>query len=357
VERKQIIAVAMSGGVDSSVTAGILAQQGYKIIGVHLDLWSGFLEEKGEKKRRARAAEIIERIAQKFNFPFEIIDAKDKFKESIVKYFIDEIKHGITPNPCVLCNKNIKFGFLFNNVKKFGITKIATGHYARRLLLKNGEVILRKGIDEKKDQSYYLCLLSQEQLHIAMFPIGNKYKKEIIEQAVKWGLETKKNKESQDLCFLAGHDYREFIKRYAPGSQKIGDIVDKEGRIIGSHIGIGFYTIGQRKGLGISSNKALFVIRKDILKNQLIVGEEGDLGKNKFEVTRVNWITKGEHLNPFYANIKIRYQAKLVKAKIIPVGENEVLVHLSKPLRDITPGQFAVFYHKDNVLGGGSIKI
>jgi len=356
-KRKEFIAVAMSGGIDSAVAAGILAQQGNRIIGVYLDLWKGSGEKEENNNQKEIAIENIKTIAEMFNFPFKVIQAKTKFKESIVKYFINAISQGITPNPCVLCNKIMKFDFLFKKVQKLGVTKIATGHYVRKAILKSGRFSLRKGADKNKDQSYYLCLLSQEQLRIAMFPLSNKQKPEVLNQAKQFGLNIKEIKESQDLCFLEGKDYREFIKKYAPYILKRGDIVNEEGKIIGSHEGLGLYTIGQRKGIGVYSTRPIYVIKKDVLKNRLIVSKNIHLGRNNFEVKDINWITRKKGKKPFYADVKIRYRAKPVRATIKPITENSVFVRLDKQLRDITPGQFAVFYHKDIVLGGGIIKI
>lgn len=353
---KNNIAVAMSGGVDSTMAAVMLAEHGYQIIGVYLNLWKAFKDQKLQNKIKKH----LDRISKHLGFDIIILNAESEFKEHVINYFNSALQRNLTPNPCIICNRQIKFGFLMQRMHQHGFEFIATGHYVKKRENKNGLSVLYKAKDRSKDQSYYLCWLQQSQLQRSIFPLGDAIKKDVIQKIRDLNLEFENQKESQDLCFLSDNDYRKYIQKYIPTAIRKGEIYNTNDRCIGTHQGLAFYTIGQRKGIGISSNKPLYVIDKIPEKNRLIVGELSELGRKKFFVEKMNWICKTYQHFPKIVSVKIRYRAKPVKALIEKSSTNLdsiIKVRLFKKLRDITPGQFAVFYHKDIVLGGGIIKI
>lgn len=351
------VVVAMSGGVDSSVAAALLKQQGYEVIGLMLRLWSESGKEDSNRCCTPDAMALARRVAEKLEIPFYVIDAKQIFKETVVQYFIDGYARGETPNPCLVCNRQIRWRYLLDHALALGANYMATGHYARVTENEKGEKQLLRAVDKTKDQSYVLHVLDQEQLNKALFPIGDYPKPEIRKMAEAFGLPTASRKDSQDLCFLAGDDYRSFLMRNATELFSQGEIVSTSGKVVGKHNGLANYTIGQRKGLNVASSIPLYVIRKDIAKNTLIVGEQEHLGLRDLVAHDVNWVSGEEIIGSFPAEVKTRYTAKESPAVVTPVNNGrEVRVHFESPQRDITAGQAAVFYQGDVMIGGGIIQ-
>ncbi|MGV8027371.1 MAG: tRNA 2-thiouridine(34) synthase MnmA [Anaerolineaceae bacterium] len=355
VSKKKVI-LGVSGGIDSSTSAFWLLKNGYEVEGVYFDLWKAFSDDEVVKKAVQENYKKLDQLSKKLQFPIQIIDRKDAFKNSIVKYFINAMKDGLTPNPCVLCNKQFKFKILFELLKEMDADSIATGHYARIRLKKDGKVNLLKGLDASKDQSYYLTLLDQETLQKVIFPLGESKKtdiKKIYKQDINPDADLL---ESQDLCFLTGHDPYSFMEKYAPESLQSGEIVNTDGMFLGEHAGLAFYTIGQRKRLQISAKEAYFVVEKSTRNNRLIVGFKEELGRDSFYAKNVNWISGEPRQKEKQYAVKIRYRSQPVMATVKPAGDSDILeIKLKKRLRDITPGQFAVFYHQDAVIAGGEI--
>jgi tRNA-specific 2-thiouridylase len=357
------VVIAMSGGVDSSVAAALLKQQGYDVVGMMLRLWSEPGKENSNRCCTPDAMALARLVAARLDIPFYAIDAKEIFHSTVVKYFLEGYGQGMTPNPCLVCNRIIRWKFLLDHALAIGADFLATGHYARLTTKSirtsentlNDQFLLSKAVDRTKDQSYVLHVLNQEQLKRAKFPLGDYKKVEIRNLANQFGLPTASRADSQDLCFLAGEDYREFIIRNSPESHKPGDIVNKDGKLLGKHQGLSFYTIGQRKGLGLSSLEPLYVLSKKVENNILIVGPEKGLGQSDLIVKDANWISGKPPDNVFRAEVKVRYTARQAWAEISPIKGGEVLVRFDEPQRDITAGQAAVFYNGDIVLGGGPI--
>lgn len=348
----------MSGGVDSSVAAALLVEHGYEVVGMMMRLWSD--EAMGGESHNAcctpEQMDDARRIADKLGIPFYVLDTKDVFRSTVVQFFIDTHRDGFTPNPCIECNRHIRFDWLLKNAIALDADYLATGHYARIHQAENGEFLLRKGIDEKKDQSYVLSVMGQEQLSQTLFPVGEFPKTEVRELAAKFGLPTASKKDSQDLCFLGGNDYRSFLELHAPEVMQPGPIVFKNGDVVGEHNGLANYTIGQRKGLGVTYHEPLYVIAMNRYKNALIVGVKADLGQDELTANRVNWVSDHAPDVRFRATVKIRYKARPVPAWVEPIGEDRVHIKFDEPLRDIAPGQGAVIYDGDICLGGGSIE-
>ena len=349
------VVVAMSGGVDSSVAAALLKQQGYDVTGMMLRLWSEPGKEESNRCCTPDAMAQARRVAAKLDIPFYVIDAKDIFKETVVQYFLDGYARGETPNPCLICNRQIRWTFLLDHALALGAEYMATGHYVRRQVADDGCVELLRAVDRSKDQSYVLHVLTQDKLKHALFPVGDYPKPEIRAIAESFGLSTASRKDSQDLCFLAGEDYRNFIQRNAAEMLKPGEIVTPDGKVIGHHNGLANYTIGQRKGLGVASPVPLFVITKQAVGNTLIVGTQEELGFTELTARDVNWTSGETPHEPFRADVKIRYSAKEVEALVSPLGGEQVSVKFDAPVRDVTAGQAAVFYQGDVMLGGGVI--
>ncbi|MBE0684384.1 MAG: tRNA 2-thiouridine(34) synthase MnmA [Anaerolineaceae bacterium] len=355
-EKKPTILVAVSGGVDSSVVAAMLAEQGYPIIGVMLHLWSEAGKECENKCCTPQSMEEARKSAQTIGYPFHVIDAAEIFRKQIVQYFLDEYGKGKTPNPCVVCNKDIKWGLLFDKLDEFGADYLATGHYVRLEKEKDSKVKVLKAKDTLKDQSYVMCMLQQEQLQKTMFPLGNMLKTEVRELARKYDLPMAEKKDSQDLCFVSDDSYRDFLLRNAPDIAQPGDIMDRHGNKVGQHQGLAFYTIGQRKGIRIAAPEPLYVLEKNATENILVVGSSDDLNQKKVMVKDVNWISGEIPLSRFEADVKIRYKADYQRSEITPQDQAKVIIEFDKPVRDATPGQYAVFYEDDELLGGGEIE-
>jgi tRNA-specific 2-thiouridylase len=347
------VVVAMSGGVDSSVAAALLKEQGYEVIGMMLRLWSEPGKENSNRCCTPDSMAQARRVAARLDIPFYVVDAKDVFRDTVVQYFLDGYERGETPNPCLVCNRQIRWTFLLNHAMALGADKMATGHYVR--LQEEGDYRLLRAVDRNKDQSYVLHVLTQEKLARALFPIGDYPKPEIRQIAEKYSLPTASRKDSQDLCFLAGEDYRSFLQRNAAGMLKPGRIVTRQGQPLGEHNGLANYTIGQRKGLGIASPVPLYVLGKNAITNTLVVGTQEELGSYELLARDVKWMSGVAPDLPFRAEVKIRYTAKEAWAWVTPMQGNQVKVLFDAPQRDITAGQAAVFYQDELMIGGGII--
>ena len=350
------VVVAMSGGVDSSVAAALLKQRGFEVAGMMLRLWSEPGKEDSNRCCTPDSMAVAKRVAARLDIPFYVVDAKDVFRRTVVEYFLKGYAAGRTPNPCLVCNRQIRWEFLLEHALALGAEFMATGHYARTARDKDGRIVLMKAVDPAKDQSYVLHVLTQDKLARAMFPVGEYPKSEIRRLATEFNLAAASRHDSQDLCFLAGEDYRNFIERNSPEILVPGDITDTSGKILGRHTGLSRYTIGQRKGLGVSSPVPLYVISKDAVQNTLVVGTADELGTRELLVGEINWPGGESVTSAFRAEVKSRYTAKAAAAEVQPQGGGkEARIVYDNPQRDITPGQAAVFYNGDVVLGGGII--
>jgi tRNA-specific 2-thiouridylase len=350
------VVVAMSGGVDSSVAVALLVEQGYEVIGMMLRLWS---EPGCEDQNRCCTPDAMERarrVAAQLDIPFYAVDAKIPFREIVVQYFLDGYTEGITPNPCLMCNRHIRWEFLLNQALSSGADYMATGHYARLLHEPGQPVRLLRGVDTRKDQSYVLSVLNQQQLARTLLPVGGYTKPEIRQIAERFKLPAARVKDSQDLCFLAGGDYAGFLQRHAPQSLKPGPIKTSEGEVLGEHRGLAFYTIGQRKGLGIAAPEPRYVLDKDVSSNTLVVGRANELGRDTLMAGAVNWLSGEQPVEPLCGEIKIRYTSGFTPGLVTPLDETHFSVKFDRPVRDITPGQAAVVFVGDEVIASGIIE-
>jgi len=348
----------MSGGVDSSTTAWFLKEKGYEVIGATMCI--GMVDKTREGPARCCGLSDIEdarRVALQLEIPFYVIHLREEFEKEVIQYFCLEYVKGKTPNPCILCNEKVKFGSFLEKTLELGADFFATGHYARLDFdERSGRYLLRKGVDRRKDQSYVLFSLTQDQLRHTLFPLGELRKDEVREKAFQWGLRVHDKPESQEVCFIQETSYHPFLLERVKESVKPGSILDKDGNILGRHKGIPFYTIGQRRGLRLAKGKPLYVIKIDREKNVIVVGGEEEVRSDTFLVDSVNWIVSPEMI-PFHnAHVKIRYNHPGSEASISPKGEGEWEVKFKTPQKAITPGQAAVFYDGETVLGGGWIK-
>jgi tRNA-specific 2-thiouridylase len=352
------VVVAMSGGVDSSVAAALLVEQGYNCIGVMMRLWAEVGEGEGSSNKCCSLESVHDarRMADALGIPFYLINVEQPFKQQVVDFFIDGYSRGVTPNPCIECNRHIRFDYLLNYARRLGADFLATGHYARLRRGPGGEVHLLKGVDEAKDQSYVLSVLGQAELNDVLFPVGDYPKPEVRRIAAARGLPIASKHDSMDLCFIFDDDYRRFLRDWAAEAMRPGPIVDRRGRVYGEHAGLPGYTIGQRKGLGIAGTaEPLFVLELDYRTNQLVVGSAAELGRDRLTAERVNWTLDVAPPAGVRVGCKIRYKAQAAACTIFPQAEGRVEVRFDEPLRDITPGQGAVFYDGDLCLGGGVI--
>jgi tRNA-specific 2-thiouridylase len=355
--KKETVVVAMSGGVDSSVSAALLVKQGYEVTGMMMRLWSEPGQATQRDNRCCTRDQMMDAhlVAKKLGIPFRIIDVTETFKRTIVDFFVEGYRQGITPNPCLECNREIRFTFLLNQALATGAKYLATGHYARITHAEDGTFELRKGIDPNKDQSYVLSVLDQHQLSHAMFPVGEITKTQVREVARRYGLRVANKSDSQDLCFVADGNYRRFMRDVAPDAFHSGPIVTRSGQVLGDHDGLPNYTIGQRKGLGIASPEPLYVVAKDVQTNTLVVAGREDPGSSCFEVRQMHWVAGSAPSGSSPIDVKIRYKAIPVRALIERVDSDTAHIRLEEPLHDITPGQGAVIYRGDLVLGSGII--
>ena len=364
------IAVAMSGGVDSSAAAALLKEQGHELVGFTMQLWNQrrgvSVDENGDPlpSRCCSLDDVYDarRVAESLGFPFYVLNLEREFDESVVEPFVQSYLSGETPIPCVACNSRLKFASLDKMAISLGCEKVATGHYARvEYDEANNRYRLFRGRNHWKDQSYFLWELTQEQLSHAYFPLGEMQKEEVRDIAREAKLYTAEKQESQEICFVPDGKYSEFIDRYldhegrSAETPQGGDIVNKAGDKIGTHTGIHRYTVGQRRGLGISNEKPLYVTQIERLKNQIIVGEEGELDSLEFVAKGVNWVAFDEPTEPVRANVKVRYRHEPAPATINALPDNRARIVFDEPQRAITPGQATIFYNGDEVVGGGWI--
>jgi tRNA-uridine 2-sulfurtransferase len=345
----------MSGGVDSSATAALLLEQGYDVVGITLKLWPQDCVNRAEDKCCGPQAVTDARaVCHKLGIPYYLIDEAAEFQKHVIQYFADEYKAGRTPNPCVMCNQNLKFGRLIDRANQLGAEFIATGHFARTER-KSDRVLLKRGKDLRKDQSYFLFSLRQDQLARAMFPLGEKTKSDTREVARHCNLKTADKEESMEICFVPDNNYGGFLQQAGLAQKHRGEIVDTHGQVLGHHDGIEFYTVGQRKGLGLSSPKPVYVIALDPENNRVVVGDDSLLDRDEFTVERCNWIPFDAPPTAIEVTAKIRYNHPGTPATVTPLDGGKTKVKLRTPQRAITPGQAAVFYQDDLVVGGGWI--
>ncbi|MGC2627056.1 MAG: tRNA 2-thiouridine(34) synthase MnmA [Candidatus Udaeobacter sp.] len=381
---KQRVLLGMSGGVDSSVAGYLLREQGYDVIGVTMKVWPQDCISRAEDKCCGPQAVADARgVAHALGIPHYVVDEADQFERVVIDYFASEYQAGRTPNPCVMCNEKLKFGNLWSKAAALGCDYIATGHYAiiNKVEEKRGEgaastyAILRKGIDPRKDQSYFLFSLRQPQLRRALTPLGKMTKPQIREIAHSLGLKVAEKIDSQEICFVPGNDYKEFLRSHLGENEfHRGEIYDVDGNFVAEHGGIELFTIGQRKGLPGGSLRPRYVVDLDPVTNRVVVGDADDLVCDEFEIDRVNWHpvagggdpssvidTQGGGVNApgysqaFEATVKIRYSHPGTLATVMPLEGDRAHVRLHDPQRAVTPGQAAVIYDGDVVLGGGWI--
>jgi tRNA-specific 2-thiouridylase len=338
------VAVAMSGGVDSTVAAALLKEAGHDVTGVTMKITDN-----------SHAETDAATMANRLGIPHHIIDLRDIFMIKIITYFCGEYRRGRTPNPCILCNKYIKFGALWEEAEKLGAVMLATGHYARIEKDNHGRYTLKKGRDKNKDQSYFLCQLTQEQLSRTMFPIGNLTKEEVRKIAAELGLPSISRPESQEICFIPDNDHASFVSKYTTKAITPGPIRDEAGRTLGQHRGIASYTVGQRKGLGIAATEPLYVTAIESERNTVIVGTKEQTYGTELIADNLNWIAITAPEHPIKVKTKIRYRHTATEATVMPQGDGTVRVKFAEPQMAITPGQAIVFYDGDKVLGGGTI--
>ena len=350
------VVVALSGGVDSAVAAALLVEQGYEVIGVMLRQWiqRGPDVSPDDVCCTPGAAARARRVADHLDIPFHLINAEAPFKIQVVDYVIAEYGAGRTPNPCIPCNRTIRFGLLMDRARALGAEFLSTGHYARVRSV-GGHYQLLRGRDSRKDQSYFLHALDQEQLAHVLFPLGVVTKEQVRAIARQRDLPVAEQPESQDMCFLAGGDYRRFLARQAPHLFRPGPIRDTSGRVLGQHQGLPAYTIGQRKGLGVTAAEPLYVLAIETAENAIVVGPAEELGRDECTVEEMHYIGGETPAAAFQATAQIRYRARLAPVVVTPLPHRTARVRFDFPQRDIAPGQFLVLYDGKVVLGGGVI--
>jgi tRNA-specific 2-thiouridylase len=354
------VVVGMSGGVDSSVTAGLLVRQGYDVVGITLNVWpelDGVDENTREDACCALGAvEDARRVADRLGIRYYVMNFRDVFEEKVVKDFVEEYQRGRTPNPCVRCNQFIKFDALLARAQLLGADYVATGHYARVEQDPNsGRWLLRKAADPTKDQSYVLYVMTQDRLERALFPLGGLSKAETRELAEEWGLPVANKPESQDICFVPYKRYTEFLERHAPQTIREGPIVDTSGVEVGRHQGIAFHTVGQRRGLGLAVQEPRYVTALVAETNTVVVGTLDELMRRDCRLEDVNWVKIPAPAAPIDTWARIRYRADVVPATVHPEGDGRARIEFSEPQRAVTPGQAVVFYDGEYVVGGGTI--
>jgi tRNA-specific 2-thiouridylase len=364
------IAVAMSGGVDSSAAAALLGEAGHELVGFTMQLWNQrrglSVDENGEPlpSRCCSLDDVYDarRVAEDLGFPFYVLNLERDFERDVVEPFVESYLEGETPIPCVACNSRLKFAALDRMAQSVGCEKVATGHYARVALDESARRYrLLRGRDARKDQTYFLWELTQDQLSRSMFPLGEMSKADVRDAARRHGLNVAEKRESQEICFVPDGDYAGFIERYleAEGQEERrparGEIVDTEGRVVGEHEGVHRYTTGQRRGLGVSRPLPLYVVRVEAERNRVVVGKAEELLSSEFTAEGVNWIAFDAPEEDVRADVRVRYRHTEAPATITPLADSRVRVRFDEPQRAITPGQACVFYRGEEVVGGGWI--
>jgi tRNA-specific 2-thiouridylase len=357
-KRKRIV-VAMSGGVDSSVTAALLKEQGHEVIGMTMQIWdyAGFTSEHGETFGSCCSLDDVHdarRVAESLDIPFYVVNFERDFQQQVIDRFCDDYFAGRTPNPCVLCNQVLKFELLLRRARELEADYLATGHYAR-IVAEDDGYALRKGLDPAKDQSYFLYTLTQAQMERVLFPLGGMTKDEVRAHAARFALRVAEKAESQDICFVPDGDYVRFLEEERGAGKMDGEIVHVSGTVLGRHRGTYRYTIGQRRGLGISWPSPLYVVGIDAASRQVLVGEKEHLSVASLTLHGVNWSLSAPD-GPLRASCRIRYRHREVPSTITPLDGGRAKVEFDQPQKGVTPGQAAVFYDGDRVLGGGWIE-
>src|SRR5438128_1413300 len=362
---KKRVLLGMSGGVDSSVAGYLLREQGYDVVGVTMKVWPQDCISRAEDKCCGpQAVADARNVAHSLGFPHYVVDEAEQFEQLVINYFANEYQAGRTPNPCVMCNEKLKFGNLWQKAEALGCDYIATGHYAiiehrKDRVTGDDRMVLRKGADPKKDQSYFLFSLRQRQLRRALTPLGGMSKPEIREIAHSLGLKVADKVDSQEICFVPGNDYKAFLRSHLGENEfHRGEIYDVDGNFVAEHSGIELFTIGQRKGLPGGSLRPRYVVDLDPETNRVIIGDADDLVCDEFEIDHVNWHPVAGIGNPGFrleATVKIRYNHPGTPASVTPLENNRARIRLHEPQRAVTPGQAAVIYNDDVVLGGGWI--
>ncbi len=355
---KKKVVVGMSGGVDSSVAAYLLKEQGYDVIGVTMQIWQD--EEQTAREENGccglSAVEDARRVAQVLDIPYYVMNFKDEFKRNVMDYFTEEYLAGRTPNPCIACNRYVKWESMLRRSLEIGADYIATGHYARIAVTSDGRYAIRNSVTAKKDQTYALYNLTQEQLAHTIMPVGEYTKEEIRKIAGEAGLPVAHKPDSQEICFIPDNDYAAYIDRAAadraPGP---GNFVTKDGKVLGRHLGITHYTVGQRKGLNLAMGHPVFVTEIRPGTNEVVIGEEADVFGDTLYCDRINYMGMADLPMPREVTAKIRYAHAGERCTIEKIAEDKIKCTFHKPVRAITPGQAAVFYEDGLVLGGGTI--
>lgn len=349
------VVVAMSGGVDSSVAAMLMVEAGHEVVGVMARLWSATAEcATANRCCTPQSVDDARRVAALLGIPFYVVDHEQEFKRSVVDHFVAEYSRGRTPNPCLICNKRIRFGALLQRALDMGATHMATGHYAR-VERRDGRFRLLRGTDGNKDQSYALAMLDQQQLAHVLFPLGGLSKPQVRDLARQRGLPVAERAESQDLCFLPGADYRSFVAAQAQGGVTPGPLLDQQGRQIGQHRGLAYYTVGQRRGLGVATGMPLYVTAIDAERNTVTVGEHDALLRHSLAVSNVTYIAGDAPAAPFRCGVQLRYRTRAWPASVTPTAGQRASIAFDELQRPVSPGQTAVFYDDDEVIGGGTI--